>query len=547
MEGKASIIVPSAKFVGIDVQNEFGPIPPVLMPTMGKISLHRIIESFKNGKIDTYVGIQEGAELVEKYFDFFPDPYINLVKIDSSKSLSDTIGKILQSNPKILNSPLIINFADTLVNDFDPSLIGKDFIYYSKTNETERWTLFKEITAKQLEIIDKTFIIDNNDWKTFTGLFGFSNAEKFFEILRKQNEIKKSDAFYKAISEYVSNSNVILRESEQWIDYGHIDNYYLARRQTINTRYFNNIKVNDVEGTITKSSKNKKLLNEIKWYLSIPKELRYFVPNIFEYSTDYIEPFVEMELYSYPSLDDCFVYSNFDLDSWDKIFRKIFSIIKIASKYTFNDDSIKEDLKNIYYTKTIDRLNDFLNSSEIPTNKFENIYLNGKKLISLSEVISSLEFLINKFCLYDVSSFQIIHGDLCFNNILYDRKNGIIKLVDPRGEFGRHLIYGDVYYDVAKISHSVLGLYDFIIFNQYKITENDKCNYSLKYRFSEYHELIGKLFIKHVNLNNFDLNRIRFTEALLFLSMIPFHKDYPDKQKAMLFRGLEIITDLIEV
>jgi hypothetical protein len=545
MAEKASLIIPSAKFVGIDLQNEFGPIPPVLVPIMGKIALHRVIESFQNGKLQTYVGIQEGAELVESYLDFFPDPFIHLVKIDSSESISDTIEIIIQSNPEILNDPILINFADTLVNDFDPSLVGKDFIYYSKKDETQRWTIFKKTATEQLDILDKTFVIDNSSWKAFTGLFGFTNTKKFFETLKKQNKTKKLDAFYNTVKDYFCCFSVSMRESEQWIDYGHIDNYYQARRQTINTRYFNNIKVSDVEGTITKSSKNKKLLNEIKWYLSIPKELRYYIPTIFDYSMDYIEPFIEIELYSYPSLDDCFVYSNFDLDSWDKIFRKIFSIIKIASKYTFNDDFMKEDLRSIYYNKTLDRLNDFLNSSKFSIYKYKNIYLNGKKLISLFKLMNSLESLIDRFCLYDVNKFQIIHGDLCFNNILYDRKNGIVKLIDPRGEFGRLHIYGDVYYDIAKISHSVLGLYDFIIFNQYQITENNELNYILKFRYSEYHELIGKIFIKHVNLNQFDLNRIKFIEALLFLSMIPYHKDYPDKQKVMLLRGLEIITDLI--
>lgn len=544
---KASLIIPSAKFVGIDVQNEFGPIPPVLLPTMGKIALQRIVENFENGKIDTYVGIKDGAELVENYFDFFHDPYIKLVRMTSTESLSDTVEKIIQFDPKILERPILINFADTVVNDFDPSLIGKDFIYFSETDETERWTLFKRGEGEQLSILDKTFLLNNNGWETFIGLFGFSDTKRFFEILKNEKENDKSCAFYKTIDIYLQDTiQVNFKKSDQWVDYGHIDNYYLARRRMINTRYFNSVVVNDIAGTLKKTSRNKKLLNEIKWYLSIPKELRYYVPNIFEYSTDHLEPYIEMELYSYPSLDDCFVYSNFDFDSWDKIFRKIFAIIEIAAKYTVKDNTINNDLKKMYYHKTIDRLKEFLNSNELNITGNENIYINDKKMITLNEIINSLKTLIIKFDVYDVDKFQVIHGDLCFGNILYDRKNGIIKLIDPRGEFGKYLIYGDVYYDIAKISHSVLGLYDFIIYNQYKITKKGELTYSVKYRCSEYHEKIGKIFIKHINLNNFDIKRVRFIETLLFLSMLPLHKDHPEKQKAMLFRGLEIMTGLME-
>ena len=546
MKNKANLIIPGAKFVDTDLQNEFGQIPPFLLPLMGKTVPEKIRESFGKGNIETYIGVQEGGNLVENYFDFFSDNSIHLVKIAISDSLSDTIEKTIQSDDKILEDPIIINFADTVVKDFDLSLIGEDFIYFSKTDETERWTLFKIRCGEIYEISDKRFIRDNDDWKTFVGLFGISNTKLFIDILKKENKEDKTKAFYNSIVKYFGTfTQEIFKESKQWNDCGHIDNYYSARKKIINTRYFNQVYVNEMAGTLTKTSINKKLRNEIKWYLSIPKELRYFVPNIFEYSTDYLKPSIEMELYSYPSLDDYFVYSNIDFDSWDKIFRKICSIIKIASKYTVNDSEIGKDLEKMYYRKTIDRLNEYLNSNtEIQSLK--NLKINGKKTISIYKIIDSLDTLIERFNLYNVSEFQVIHGDLCFSNILFDRKNGIIKLIDPRGEFGKYLIYGDVYYDLAKLSHSVLGMYDFIILNQYKITKEGNDSYFIKFRCSEYHQMIGQIFIKHMTLNKFDLSRIRFTEALLFLSMLPLHKDNPTRQKVMLFRGLEIITDLLE-
>jgi hypothetical protein len=56
----------------------------------------------------------------------------------------------------------------------------------------------------------------------------------------------------------------------------------------------------------------------------------------------------------------------------------------------------------------------------------------------------------------------VSHGDLCFSNILYHRQSQQMKFIDPRGAESREELWLDEYYDVAKLSHSVLGLYDFI-------------------------------------------------------------------------------------
>ncbi len=56
----------------------------------------------------------------------------------------------------------------------------------------------------------------------------------------------------------------------------------------------------------------------------------------------------------------------------------------------------------------------------------------------------------------------LVHGDLCLSNILYDLRCRVCKFIDPRGSFGVPGIYGDPRYDVAKMYHSVYGLYDFI-------------------------------------------------------------------------------------
>ena len=42
-------------------------------------------------------------------------------------------------------------------------------------------------------------------------------------------------------------------------------------------------------------------------------------------------------------------------------------------------------------------------------------------------------------------------------------------MIDPRGSFGEYKIHGDKNYDIAKLQHSILGDYDFILNNLFDI------------------------------------------------------------------------------
>jgi hypothetical protein len=542
---KCNLIIPSSKLVAIEMQNEFGAIPPILIPLMGRITLKKILESYNKNYSFAFVGIQEGSKTIEDYFNFFPDPTVILIRMSTSKSISDTIEKILLSDPIITESPIVLNFADTIIKDLNSELMGKDFISFTKTQETERWTLFQDVHGKIWNVSDKKYLINSSTWKTYIGQWGFSDSKKFLTILQEENQQDKPKAFYRSISRYAEEHAMILHESMNWVDVGHVDNYFNARKQEVNTRFFNKILVKDATGTIVKtSSDNIKLVNELNWLITIPKELRYYVPTIFDFSLDFKHPFGEMEFYSYPSLDDCFVYSKVDLDTWEKIFSKIFFIIKIASKYTVKDDNLKSDLESMYYSKTVERLERFSKENPDLFNSASEMEADGKKLMPLKEVVDSLDDLILEFGVYDVDELQIIHGDLCFSNILYDNKHGLIKLIDPRGQFGRYSIYGDVYYDLAKLSHSVIGLYDLIMFDQFKFKSKE--DHGIVWWNPPNQAMIGKIFEKYLKKEGFVINKTRFIEALLFLSMLPLHKDHPNRQHAMLVRGLSILTDLVE-
>lgn len=115
-----------------------------------------------------------------------------------------------------------------------------------------------------------------------------------------------------------------------------------------------------------------------------------------------------------------------------------------------------------------------------------------------------------------IGKYSLIHGDLCLSNILFDYSKNKIKLIDPKGLKIRYPIA----YDIAKLSHSLLGNYDFIV-NNLNILNINKLNDGEEYHDQKYEEFIKNLS-KKINVN---FKTIRTIEASLFLSMIPLHQE----------------------
>ncbi|MBF7049487.1 capsular biosynthesis protein, partial [Campylobacter volucris] len=150
---------------------------------------------------------------------------------------------------------------------------------------------------------------------------------------------------------------------------------------------------------------------------------------------------------------------------------------------------------------------------------------NEKNPISLNDILND----INLYLL-DNKKYSIIHGDFCFSNIMFDFRSGFIKVFDPRGmDFEENItIYGDMYYDYAKLVHCIFGMYDFIISGFYTCTiNNNKIDFVI--------DMPDKIYnIQKKFTEIFYLNKNIFAITLhLFLSMLPLHHDSKERQKAL--------------
>jgi hypothetical protein len=135
------------------------------------------------------------------------------------------------------------------------------------------------------------------------------------------------------------------------------------------------------------------------------------------------------------------------------------------------------------------------------------------------------------------------HGDLCFSNILYDKRVRQIKFIDPRGATTTDEMFSHPYYDAAKLSHSVLGGYDFINQNLFELCFGGDLKLKLEPAQPDLSAHKGR-FIECMEGLGFDPALMRLYEASLFLSMLPLHTDVPKKALAFAINAGMILDEL---
>lgn len=297
---------------------------------------------------------------------------------------------------------------------------------------------------------------------------------------------------------------------------------------------------------MTKTSTNvNKFIDEISWYINMPRTLQYMLPRIYSYSCNITKPYISMELYGYGTLHDLLIHKTITVNEWKKIFSQLRIIIDDMSNFTTYDaEEIKSSLTEMYINKTIERLNKLRNDEKLKVYFNGAMIVNGETLDSIDTVIKRIKTDVKHILVDNFNSFfTIIHGDLCFPNILIEEKFNFLRLIDPRGSFGSFKLFGDKRYELAKILHSIDGCYDYIIEDLFNIEYSNK---GIKYELYNNSAFLKKLFKTEFNLSDTKYREIRLIESLLFLSMIPLHSDVPERQLAMLITGLKLFKETID-
>lgn len=404
-------------------------------------------------------------------------------------------------------------------------------------------TLFSELT-EDLDVCAVAKAEDNYDWdlsnqqdeKVYSGYFAFSD-QSF--LIQKITEAGYN--FVDGVRDYGRAKCLINTMLKNWMDFGLSNSYYRSISKLTTQRVFNSLKI--TRYSLRKSSTDKrKMLAEANWLSSLPIPMKHYAPSIWDSGEEFDQGYYEIEYYFLSSLASLFTFGKINAGVWEEIIDACLKFLNDESQYK-PDDPMRYARQNdkLYSVKTLKRLEDYSKQAVISLD--EGWIINGVKTPSLRTIIKDIEPKISK---EDSRFATLMHGDPCFSNILYDFKSKSIKVIDPRGLDidGNISIYGDLRYDVAKLAHSVIGMYDYIIGGMFEYSEISKYNISLSFEMTEELREIQGYFLSR-KIGGYTVEELSTYPILihLFLSMLPLHNDKPDRQKAMLANALRLYVE----
>ena len=467
-------------------------------------------------------------------------------RMDVSTAPLTTDGTILHSLQAGLrrtpaNAQVRVILGDTLIKDSYHR--DEDFVYTGTVEDSRRWCL---VTTGSSGVITDYIDKKGNGASTRTALAGYYHLlhgdvlTDCVDTALANGERELSDV----LRRYAKIHPIKAQSVEQWFDFGHIDHLVDARRRLLQPRYFNSLSINPVLNTITKvSENNEKLQDELNWYLNIPDDLKVLTPRIIRHESSNGRLQVVQEHYGYPTLAELFVYGDVQADTWLSILRHVLRIHGEFRRFTGKIDP--RSIESIYLDKTWERLEKLRNTDAAWENLLarESVVFNGKRL---RNVFSLKDGIIRKGQeIAHSAAVTVIHGDFCFSNILFDVNSQIIRLIDPRGSFGEKGVYGDPRYDIAKLRHSVSGLYDFIVSDMFQIEESSE-EFAAQVYANGTPKKVGQEFDRMLDANGFDSNEIKFIEGLLFVSMVPLHNGHRDRQLMMYLTGTSLLNEVLD-
>lgn len=364
----------------------------------------------------------------------------------------------------------------------------------------------------------------------------FNDTKTYLNVLVNDFENLSSENFHK-----FSEINFNVTKSEDFVDISKYENFQQYLSGGFDSRHFNSVRGDNY--TVTKSSTNKtKLYKEYNFYKLLPEEMKMWFVMPYNYTEDGNSSSYLMERYFIPDLAIRWVHGAIGVQEFELLMDKVFNFITTRKKINISCDEHTKTRDNLFITKVLDRIE--LLKSNPDFNGIENFIKTGTNYESIDQIFekySNLYYKLTKNFKFDYVKV-VSHGDLCFSNMLYHNGTNLLKLIDTKGASTEDELYLDEYYDIAKLSHSICGKYDFFNNSFHEITLSDDLKFNLNIDFHN-KQYIG-IFKKHLESNDFDFKLVRLYEASLFLSMLPLHMDYKQKVFGFILNAINIIEEL---
>lgn len=305
-------------------------------------------------------------------------------------------------------------------------------------------------------------------------------------------------------------------------------------------RFFNSVQtVNDFV-LIKRSSDADKLHREFKYYQLLPPEIRMFFVQPYDFVLEQGHGSYKMERLFVPDMALQWIHGSLDELGLKRFLDKVFYYLSIRPSRSVDAAVARGVHQEAYREKVSARLDQLRSLPQygalrpyLDTN-FGGVDALFKRYVGLLERIGERAI---------ARELRVGHGDLCFSNILYSKSTGLMRFIDPRGAEQEDDLYVNPYYDLAKLSHSLVGNYDFINYGLYRLDVGGDLRVQLTIEPGS-PQWARPLFEAKLRDAGIDPVLIRLLEASLFISMVPLHIDTPKKVLAFLLNADHILSEI---
>lgn len=474
---------------------------------------------------------------------------ISVMHIDCDASLFTAFYQALRQAANDNFPSAEIMFSDT----YSEVVLDRDSIVVAEVPDWDRWTVVHRDSKRGLVFADKGEALATTDFftsrKAVVGHFKITNIDQFLRLLESERG-RNSSSLWNVWSEYDTTVHYTTKLviSADWKDFGHLDTFHASRMDLLGTRNFNSLSTDSTTGFVRKSSLDaEKLDRELEWFESIPPHLQHIAPRIQRRSGD-ADGTYAVEYQPVVSCGEALTMGNLDDGYWSGVRRSLevtlarLHDLRLKAPIPALARRLNNELVVVKYQKRLDaiRKDSLLSAFLKSTTK-----VNDRDFGALDPILDELGECLAAH--YSSSDWTMIHGDLFFGNILFDRRTSKVVLIDPRGRTGGAPIGGDALYDFAKLSQSIRGTYDFYAADLFSIRTSNStvcvdtiCNESAATTL----ERLDLWFAELLESQNIDSHLLTLLEASLLVSATPLHPESGSRQMALLSRGIERFRSL---
>jgi hypothetical protein len=506
------LVILSGAYVDSELVAEFGKVPPAFLP-VGNRRLYAHQLARHGGAGPVYLTVPGGFALDEGDQRDLAQRAVRLYRSGAGLPLGAALHDFLADMD--VRGRLDVLYGDTLITDAPPE--GSDWLAVGRTDTHYNW---REEAPRR-----------GQPGGVWSGMFSFSDARLLRQRLRELGD------FIAAVDDYGGRVGGLRHHAvTRWLDFGHVHTFFDSRRQITTERHFNHLEVGD--GVVAKSSDDgDKMRAEAAWFEQAPMPVKPFLAPYMGriegppcgYAVEYLH---------LATLSELFVFGRLPEPVWRRIFAACDHYLRRAGDLPPGPPLAAEHARHLYLDKTLRRLDDY--AAQRGCDLDAGWRLNGRAAPSLRAMATEAAAAL----MAAPATPSFIHGDLCFSNILFDFRAGSIKLIDPRGTDadGRPSAHGDRRYEIGKLAHSVLGLYDHIMAGYFELAVDGQ---ALRLRLlAEHSAPLQRLFLATPFAGRLPVAwDCRPLMVVLFLSMLPLHADNALRQQALMANGIRLYLE----